>query len=83
MKVQLFKAINAASLVICQGYEIDGYKMETPALQRLECGDDIIAEVKDQEIDLDSDGCAKALTINGTAVDFEFRVTRPMTAQDL
>jgi hypothetical protein len=83
MKVQLFKAINAASLVICQGYEIDWQTMETPARQRIECGEDTIATVEDQEIELDSDGSAKALTIDGAAVDFEFRVTRPMTAQDL
>ncbi len=83
MKLHLFKAINAASLVVCQGYEIDGFKLETPELQRLEFDDAIIASVEDQEIDLDSDGCATALTVKGTSVNFEFRVTRPMTAQDL
>lgn len=77
-------AIYAATTAICNGYEIDEIRESPEGPARLRCGKDTIAEVDmTQTIELDSDGEATAKDIDGEELDFEFRVSRPMTLADI
>lgn len=77
-------AVYAATTTICNGYEIDEIGEQSDGKARLSCGEDTIAEVNlSQTIELDSDGQATAKDINGEELDFEFRVSRPMTLEDM
>lgn len=76
--------IYAATTTICNGYEIDEIGEQLDGKARLSCGEDTIAEVDmPQTIELDSDGEATAKNIDGEDLDFEFRVSSPMTMQDI
>lgn len=77
-------AIYAATTAICNGYEIDEIDEQPDGKARLSCGEDTIAEVNlAQTIELNSDGEATAKDIDGEELDFEFRVSRPMTMKDI
>lgn len=83
-KITLNMAINASSFVACRGYEIDHIEDMPGGLVRLECADEGIAYVSlHQEIEIDSDGNAIALDSDGDEISFEFRVSRPLTSNDL
>lgn len=91
--VSLFKLIESADTMICQGYEIDSrgmvfYESATggPELQdvlRLDHWDDTIALVRDQQVGLNSDGEATAVSVDNDALKFQFKATRPLTLGDL
>lgn len=77
-------AVYAATTTICNGYEIDDIRETPETPSYLRCGKDTIAIVDlSQTIELDSDGQATAKDINGEELDFEFRVSRPMTLEDM
>lgn len=86
MKKQLSEALAMASTIICNGYEIDGVVHESRKSMRLECGEDIIAYVPDQEIVINSDGQATAEIVGATPddskVNLEFRVSIPIRECD-
>lgn len=79
----LFKLINAASIVVVNGYEIDEFVEDVPGELRLGCGDEDEFYVTDQEVELDSDGEAIGVDKEGKALDFEFKIIKPLTLGDL
>ena len=91
MKTTLFKAIEASSFVVCNGYEVDGTVFDVPGHVRLDCGEDVLCLLPEQDLDVGSDGCARVALLQDNGVgclgerffDLEFRVTRPLTAVDL
>lgn len=84
MNITLNTAMFAASTVICDGCEIDGFSEIAPNEYKLECGEEVIAHIDaTQFIEIDSDGIAQATDIEGQARQFEFRVSRPLTASDI
>lgn len=84
----LFYLLNTASIVVCNGYEIDSHTTQATAnsqVMRIECddGDDFQAYLVDQPVELDEDGHAIGEDRNGDPLDFEFKKIVPMTADDL
>lgn len=85
---RLFAAINAASFIACNGYEVTSFEDLTPATPTtltLSCNDsddDNEWVFKDQDIDLDC-GCALAVDVSGESLSLEFSVSRPLTVEDL
>lgn len=78
-------ALHAASIVICEGYEIEEfYTTDKTSIYRLICCDvyEVTVDVT-QTIELDSDGCAVVTDTSGDSLQFEFRVSRPMTLKDI
>lgn len=59
IKTTLVRAINAADTVICNNYEIDGFEFTPPGYVRLQCGEDVIAVLKDGDIEIDQWGDAR------------------------
>jgi len=78
----LFKLIEAASIVIVNGYEIDEFVWDVPGQVRMGCSDDFTVYLPDQEVDLDSDGEAIAKDEQGDPMDFEFKIIRPLKLTD-
>lgn len=77
-------AVYAATTTICNGYEIDNIRETPETPSYLRCGEDTIAIVDlSQTVELNSDGQATAKGIDGEELDFEFRVSRPMTVKDI
>ncbi len=83
-KTTLSAAINAASFVACKGYEVEHIEEMPDGTSGLQCSDELIARLDlRQEIEIDSDGEATAKDCNGEDANFEFRVSRPLTSDDL
>lgn len=83
-KTTLNAAINAASFVACKGYEIDHIEDLPGGIVQLECSDEGIVRINlTQEIEVDSDGNTTALDCDGNEACFEFRISRPLTSNDL
>jgi hypothetical protein len=84
----LFGAINAASSVICQGYEIDNFEYPRPGLVQMACGDDHIAMFEDGPVQIDDEGGCTLLCYSGPEAQevevgsglaaLEFRVFVPL-----
>lgn len=94
LNTTLLEALNAASIIKCNGLDIDNFVADTDCRLRLDSGDTHVALLADQEIVIDSDGCARVpmhdatetadLGLNPKAiVDLEFRVTSPLRAEHL
>lgn len=83
MKVDLFNAINRADIVVCGGYEIDGFDFSKAGVVRLECGDDEIAVLKDQQVSIDEFGDCRVSDGDGCEVHLSFKVHAAMRATDL
>ncbi|QIN95294.1 hypothetical protein DLP3_131 [Stenotrophomonas phage vB_SmaS_DLP_3] len=82
MKTTLFKAAEAASLVIIEGVEMlygDIRTNDTVTFEGVD-GEDWI--LKNQELEIDSEGKSVAQDQHGS-VNMEFRVTHPLTEDDL
>lgn len=88
----LFNAINSADVIICNGYEIDGFVYEKNAQNvdsiRLDCGEDVIGCLVDQKLLVNADGQASASSSEADQdhveqMEMEFRVTKPMSAHHL
>lgn len=60
--MQLFHAIATADVITCNYYEIDSLAAED-GTYRLMCGEDDIARVPDQEIEIDEFGYAKVKAV--------------------
>ena len=87
LKTTLFKAINAATLVVAKGYEIDFFKYDdNTKTVEMECCDDSIATLADQDIEIDADG---SVLLNDTSdeepiqVRMEFKVLVPLDESHL
>jgi len=87
MKITFKAALDAASIIICDGLYAETYEgADGEPIQIVDQYDkDLIITVIDgaQEIEVDSDGNAEALNVDGEGVTFEFRVTRPLCRIDL
>lgn len=94
MNIMLFKAIDRATLTICNGYEIDVVFDDGEAGGKqwkvLYCGEDLIAMVEDQNVYVNEDGQVfevkgiQDALLPGAAetCDFEFRVYRALEEKD-
>lgn len=86
----LFAALNAATTVICMGYEIDNFDFSSHAgLVRLDCGEDVIAMFQDGPVQIDESGSCHVQCYAGQEAEdagldeglahLEFRVSIPLT----
>lgn len=78
----LFDALKRAHVIACGGYDIDGQVFNEPGIVRLDCGDDTIATLADQPIQIDCYGSASAKDVEGNPVFFEFKVIVPIRECD-
>jgi hypothetical protein len=88
MNITLKAALDAASIITCDGiYVTPGAAEAGMSVVDLvdQYDEDLIVTVVDQaqEIEVDSDGKAEALNVDGETVTFEFRITRPLRRADL
>lgn len=85
MKTSLQRAINSCSTLIVDGYLIDddGYPDAPDGFIALDLPDETRQTYPEQEIEIDSDGCASVLDAAGIEHAMEFRVSRPMAEADL
>jgi hypothetical protein len=85
IKTTLFTALKSSDVVICNGYEIDGFVYDEPGKVRLECGEDVIATLSNQEIRLDEKGFSVAevddVEDDDLTFDLEFKVLAPLSAE--
>lgn len=94
VKTTLLVALESADMVVCDGCEIDGTVMLGDGVVRLDCGEMVMAVLKDQPVELSSDGETKvAMHVGpeseaegmecGGTVNLTFKVTIPMRHEDL
>ena len=97
IRTTLFSAINSSNVtILCGAYEIDTAGIIAPGYVRLDCGDDVIAVLKDQEIEIDRFGsCTVTIPEDevtedyahqievGAEVSLTFKVTIPVRSEDL
>lgn len=83
----LFAAIDSASQVICNGFEIDEFEPAGEGKLSLGCGEQEVAVVADQAIEVDGDGVATIRVDEhedgGHEVRATFKVSIPLREQDL
>lgn len=104
MQTTLFTALESATLIMGNGSEVTSFHFvdEENSIYQLDCGNEIIGNVSEQDIEIDSDGNAAVrllpeqdieiesggnavvrLNESGKLINMEFRVSRPMCADDL
>ena len=78
--MDLQQALSSSDLVVCNGYEIDNWWPTADGTTRLMCGDDEVAIANTaQVIELNQDGQATVVSIEGGALNFEFKVLTPLS----
>jgi hypothetical protein len=96
IKTSLTLAVNSADYLVCNGYKIDGISLDIPGYIRLDCGDDVIAILKEQQVEIDDYGdCrikmaedevaeryATEIEVGGDAL-ITFKVAIPVRHEDL
>lgn len=87
MKKKLSAALAYATSTSCNGYEVDDVIYEAGSdIIRLECCTDMIARVRDQEVEINADGEAFVGVVEADGGDaevwFEFRVSIPIRECD-
>lgn len=82
MKKKLSQVLDHASIVISDGYEIEEIDQLEGNVYRLSLDDDYEVEIKDQDIEINSDGEASVQDTDGNTVDLIFRVSIPIREED-
>lgn len=84
MKTKLFTAISSASLVVVNGYEVDDIGNAAPEIITLEYGDDEMAQIADQDIEIDHNGQATVIEVESSeSLALQFLVRIPIREIDL
>jgi hypothetical protein len=82
MKTTLLKALNAATLTIVDGYEVENCsEMGDGAVLCL--ADERMLDFDDQDIEVDDFGMSSAVDDEGIECRFEFQVLSPLSAEHL
>lgn len=72
IKTSLTLAVNAADTIVCNNFEIDGIDdTRIPGYVLLSCGDDVIAVLKEQQVEIDDYGdCRLKMAEDDVAENF-------------
>lgn len=82
MKTTLFAALNAATTLVCDGYEVEDFWETDNNVMTLSLANESLLFFKDQEIELDEE-VAKVLAVTGEVARIEFWVNKPLSYEDL
>lgn len=84
-KTSLLTAVDNASVVLLDDMVLDDCLRQRNGMLHLEfpTGTPVIPPFYNQEIEIDEDGHAQATDIEGNTRTFQFKVTHPMTKQDV
>ncbi len=84
MKTKLFTAISSASLVVVNGYEVDDIGNAAPEIIKLEYGDDEMAQIADQDIEIDHNVQSNVIEVESSeSLALQFLVRIPIREIDL
>lgn len=87
MKIKLKQLLNASDLDFINGYEVEAYRYpgDFDGLAELtigDCDDTSFTINQQQEVQLNDEGCAEVLTLDGESITMQFKVARTLTPAD-
>lgn len=83
LKTALFKALDAADLVTCDGVEVQN-TVDNGDIRHLSYNrNEFVWDFRDQEVEIEFDGKCEAHPPMGAVVNMQFQMLKPLTAEDL